>query len=143
MRVITLTVGMSCRDQATEVAVAFPVLRQQGQVVNRTLRRVIGEVVSDIRSGSPLSAALMKHPRVFPLMYSRTIAAGERGGNLEVVLRQMAEFIERRILTEKRIKSALTYPDDMQDELHPNQVGFDKMAVVWRGSLSSFLPVCP
>ena len=41
------------------------------------------------------------------------------------------------------MESALTYPDDMSDELHPNQVGFDKMAVVWRGSLATFLPVCP
>ncbi|MFC1875297.1 type II secretion system F family protein [Chloroflexota bacterium] len=95
-------------ESGTDIVASLELL--QGQVVNRTLRRVIGEVVSDIRSGSPLSAALMKHPRVFPQMYSRTIAAGERGGNLEVVLRQMAEFIERRILTEKRIKSALTYP---------------------------------
>ncbi len=41
------------------------------------------------------------------------------------------------------MESALTYPADMIDELHPNQTGFDKMAVVWRGSLASFLPVCP
>jgi type IV pilus assembly protein PilC len=95
-------------ESGTDIVASLELL--QGQVTNRTLRRVIGEVVSDIRSGNPLSAALMKHPRVFPQMYARTIAAGERGGNLEVVLRQMAEFIERRILTEKRIKSALTYP---------------------------------
>ena len=95
-------------ESGTDIVASLELL--QGQVANRTLRRVISEVVSDIRSGSPLSAALMKHPRVFPQMYARTIAAGERGGNLEVVLRQMAEFIERRILTEKRIKSALTYP---------------------------------
>ena len=95
-------------ESGTDIVASLELLKVQ--VANRTLRRVIGEVVSEIRSGSPLSAALMKHPRVFPQMYSRTIAAGERGGNLEVVLRQMAEFIERRILTEKMIKGALTYP---------------------------------
>jgi hypothetical protein len=41
------------------------------------------------------------------------------------------------------MESALTYPDDMIDELHPNQDGFNKMAVVWYNSLTSFLPVCP
>jgi len=95
-------------ESGTDIVASLELL--QGQVTNRTLRRVIGEVVSDIRGGSSLSVALRKHPRVFPQMYSRAIAAGERGGNLEIVLRQMAEFMERRVLTEKRIKSALTYP---------------------------------
>jgi type IV pilus assembly protein PilC len=95
-------------ESGTDIVASLELL--QGQVTNKILRRVIGEMVSDIRGGSSLSVAMRKHPRIFPEMYSRTIAAGERGGNLEVVLRQMAEFIERRTLTEKRIKSALTYP---------------------------------
>ena len=95
-------------ESGTDIVASLELL--QSQVTNRTLKRVIAGVVSEIRSGNSLSAAMMKHPRVFPLMYSRTIAAGERGGNLEIVLRQMAEFIERRTLTEKKIKGALTYP---------------------------------
>ncbi len=60
----------------------------------------------------------------------------------------VAAMAEQRISNGDKIivvdmESALTYPDDMQDELHPLQVGFDKMAVVWRDSLSTFLPVCP
>jgi type IV pilus assembly protein PilC len=43
-------------------------------------------------------------------MYHRAIAAGEQGGNLEVVLRQMADYIERGAVTQKRIKGALVYP---------------------------------
>jgi type IV pilus assembly protein PilC len=43
-------------------------------------------------------------------MYYQAIAAGEQGGNLEVVLRQMADYIERGATTEKRVKNALTYP---------------------------------
>jgi type IV pilus assembly protein PilC len=54
--------------------------------------------------------ALRKHPNVFSNVYSRAITAGEKSGNLEVVLRQMADFVERRIITEKKIKNALTYP---------------------------------
>jgi type IV pilus assembly protein PilC len=95
-------------ESGTDIVASLELL--QNQVTNRTLKQAIGAVVADIRGGSSLSAALKKHPRVFPQIYSRAIAAGERGGNLEVVLRQMAEFMERRILTEKRIKNALTYP---------------------------------
>ena len=95
-------------ESGTDIVASLELL--QGQVTNRTLRRVISEVVSDIRGGSSLSVSMRKHPRVFPQMYSRAIAAGERGGDLEIVLRQMADFMERRVVTEKQIKGALRYP---------------------------------
>ncbi len=95
-------------ESGTDIVTSLELL--QSQVTNRTLQGVIGEVASDIRSGSSLSLALGKHPRAFPELYHRTIAAGEQGGNLEIVLRQMADYLERGATTEKRIKNALTYP---------------------------------
>jgi len=95
-------------ESGTDIVAALELL--QDQVTNRTLRRVLGEVVSDIRGGSSLSVALRKHPNVFSNVYSRAITAGEKSGNLEVVLRQMATFVERRVITEKKVKNALTYP---------------------------------
>ena len=95
-------------ESGTDIVTSLDLL--QSQMTNRTLKRVIGEVASDIRGGKSLSAALSKHPRVFSQMYYRAIAAGEQGGNLEVVLRQMADYIERGAMTEKKIKNALTYP---------------------------------
>jgi type IV pilus assembly protein PilC len=74
------------------------------------MKRIIGELASDIRTGSSLSIALGRHPQVFSTMYHRTIAAGEQGGNLEVVLRQLADFIERGVVTGQKVKRALTYP---------------------------------
>jgi type IV pilus assembly protein PilC len=82
----------------------------QEQTDNQTLRKIIGEVASDIRAGSALSLALSKHRRAFSPMYHRAIAAGEQGGNLEVVLRQIATHIEKSVTTEKQIRGALTYP---------------------------------
>ncbi len=95
-------------ESGTDIVASLELL--QGQVTNRMLQRVIGEVASDIRSGSSLSAALTKHPRIFSPMFARAMASGERGGNLEIVLRQMAEFMERGVETEKKVKTALTYP---------------------------------
>jgi type IV pilus assembly protein PilC len=43
-------------------------------------------------------------------MYHRAIAAGEQGGNLETVLRQMADYMEKGAVTQKKIKGALVYP---------------------------------
>ena len=95
-------------ESGTDIVTSLELL--QSQVTNRTLKVVLGDVASDIRGGSSLSAALGKHPRAFPELYSRTLAAGEQAGNLEIVLRQMAEYIERGATTEKKIKNALTYP---------------------------------
>jgi len=95
-------------ESGTDIVTSLELL--QSQVTNRTLKRVIGEVASDIRGGSSLSVALGNHARAFPEIYHRTIAAGEQGGNLEIVLRQMADYLERGVTTEKKIKNALTYP---------------------------------
>ncbi|MGD9116057.1 MAG: type II secretion system F family protein [Dehalococcoidia bacterium] len=95
-------------ESGTDIVTSLELL--QSQVTNRTLQSVLGDVASDIRGGSSLSAALSKHPRAFPELYARTIAAGEQAGNLEVVLRQMAEYLERGATTEKKVKNALTYP---------------------------------
>ena len=95
-------------ESGTDIVTSLELL--QSQVTSQTLKKTIGEVASDIRGGSSLSTALSKHPRAFSQMYHRAIAAGEQGGNLEVVLRQMADYIERGANTEKRVKNALTYP---------------------------------
>jgi type IV pilus assembly protein PilC len=95
-------------ESGTDIVTALELL--QNQVNNRTLKRILGEIVSDIRGGSPLSSAMSKHPQAFPDIYYRTIAVGEQSGNLEAVLRQMADYHEKRQVTEKKIKNALTYP---------------------------------
>ena len=95
-------------ESGTDIVTALELL--QGQSTNRAFKAILGQVASDIRGGTSLSAALGKHPRAFPEIYHRTIAAGEQGGNMEVVLRQMADYLERSVLTEKKIKGALTYP---------------------------------
>jgi type IV pilus assembly protein PilC len=95
-------------ESGTDIVTALELL--QGQTNNRTLRKVLGEAAGDIRSGNPLSTALGKHPRAFSQMFARALAAGEQGGNLEIVLRQMADFMERQVETQKKVKNALTYP---------------------------------
>ncbi|GAI54415.1 unnamed protein product, partial [marine sediment metagenome] len=43
-------------------------------------------------------------------IYHRLVAVGERTGNLEVVLRRAADYIERVATTQKSVKNALVYP---------------------------------
>ena len=95
-------------ESGTDIVTSLDLL--QGQITSQMLQKIIAEIASDIRGGSPLSTAMSKHPQAFSQIYHRAIAAGEQGGNLEVVLRQMADYIEKGVITQKQIKSALTYP---------------------------------
>ncbi|MDV2989699.1 MAG: type II secretion system F family protein [Dehalogenimonas sp.] len=95
-------------ESGTDIVTALELL--QDQTTNKTFRATLGHVANDIRGGTSLSGAMSKHPRVFSPLFHRVLSAGEQGGNLEVVLRNMADFLQRMNETRKKIKSALTYP---------------------------------
>ena len=82
----------------------------QDQTDSKALKRILTAIINDIRSGSTFSAAVAKHPQVFPISYSRMMKVGEETGNMESVLREMASNMERNEATKKKIKAALTYP---------------------------------
>jgi len=82
----------------------------QEQVTNRALKRVLGEVISDLGSGNQLSIALSKHPQVFSPVYCRLLSVGEQSGDLEIVLKQVADYMEKEMATTKETKNALMYP---------------------------------
>jgi type IV pilus assembly protein PilC len=95
-------------ESGINIVTALDLLREQ--ISNRTLKRVIEEVVADIRGGNQLSAAVARHPDVFNQMACRTIAIGEQTGGLETMLRQVADYMEKELITRRGIKGALMYP---------------------------------
>ena len=95
-------------ESGTDIVTSLELI--QNQVTHQSLKKVITQVISDIRGGSSLSAAMRKHPRAFSQLYHRGISAGEQSGNMDVVLRQMADHTQRGALVEKKIKGALLYP---------------------------------
>jgi type IV pilus assembly protein PilC len=95
-------------ESGTDIAGSFELLKEQ--VDNRALRRVLVEVIADIRAGSQLSAALAKHPKIFAPMYSRLLGIGEHSGDLESILRQVADYMEQEATAGKQTKNALMYP---------------------------------
>jgi len=77
---------------------------------NRTLKKVLGEVVSDVRGGTQLSTSLLKYPKAFPAVYCQLVSVGEQSGNLEAVLNQVADYMEKEAVTTKETKGALMMP---------------------------------
>jgi len=82
----------------------------QSQASNRALKRVLGEVISDLRGGIQLSAALGKHPEIFSPIFCQSLRVGEQSGGLEIMLRQIADYMEKEVAAAKGIKSAMMYP---------------------------------
>jgi type IV pilus assembly protein PilC len=82
----------------------------QGQIAKQSLKKVIGEIIGDIRGGNQLSVAMSRHPEIFPPLTCRTLSIGEQSGSLETMLRQMADYMEKEVNTRKGIKGALLYP---------------------------------
>jgi hypothetical protein len=60
--------------------------------------------------------------------------------NLQTMAQSRIAGGDRIIVVDQ--ERALTYPDDVYEEFHPNDSGYSKMAGVWMNALDDFLPVC-
>ncbi len=60
--------------------------------------------------------------------------------NDDVATMVMNRTSDKIILVDQ--ENTLSYPDDMYNMLHPNAIGFEKMANTWLSTLNTFLPAC-
>ena len=92
----------------------LPILRSlrvlEGQCKGGQLKNALIDVCDEIESGSTLSEAMSKSPKAFNRLYVNMIKAGEAGGALEVILRRLAEFLERSESLKRKVKGAMIYP---------------------------------
>lgn len=73
-------------------------------------RRQLGAIRARVMEGQSLSAAMAEQPRLFPPLYSASVAAGERAGRLDGVLERLADFAEQREEMRRSFSLALVYP---------------------------------
>lgn len=74
------------------------------------LKNAILKVTEDISAGKKMGEAFGKQPHIFDKFYVNMIVAGEEGGVLEIVLRRLADYIEKLVKIQAKIKGALVYP---------------------------------
>ena len=77
---------------------------------SKPLQKALQEVSEDVQEGETLSNSLRKQPQTFPFIYSRMIEIGERMGNMESVLRQVATYMEKRESLTRKLRGAMAYP---------------------------------
>lgn len=75
-----------------------------------TIRTMLRDVEDGLRSGDTLSDCLDRHPRVFPDYYRGILRSAELTGRLDVVLDQLAAYLERDLEAREKLKAAMIYP---------------------------------
>ncbi|MDP2726734.1 MAG: type II secretion system F family protein [Dehalococcoidia bacterium] len=76
----------------------------------KVFAKVLGQVGEDIQQGTSLSQAFATHSSVFPPVFVRLIEVGEQTGNLESILRRLADYLEKEENMVRKIRGAMTYP---------------------------------
>ena len=80
------------------------------QTTNRDLSEVISQTAQSVDSGMSFSDSLMNFPDVFSSMYINMIKSGEVSGNLDEVLKQLSDQLDREKSLRDNIKAATFYP---------------------------------
>ncbi len=102
------------RQFATMIRAGLPlmevlnILAEQSE--KRAIKSVLKEVERDVETGSSLTEALQKHPKVFNTFFVSMVKAGEAAGMLDTILDQIASYMEKVASIQRKVKSAVTYP---------------------------------
>ena len=76
---------------------------------NQALRRSLACLSQNIQKGMAVSQA-MREQRTFPPLLADMVENGELSGRLDEVLEKMAEYYEKEVILQEKVKTALLYP---------------------------------
>jgi len=77
---------------------------------NKKFKRVVAQLLNDVKKGLSLSDAMERHPGVFTPLYIALVRSGEISGSLHGVLEELSDYLEFIQDTKRKILSAMSYP---------------------------------
>ncbi len=102
------------RQLSTLINAGLPLVQSlstvRSQTPNKTLKFVIGKIISDVEAGSTLADAMSRHPKVFDVVFTSLVAAGEASGTLDVSLTRLSDQQEKNAEMISKLRGALIYP---------------------------------
>lgn len=102
------------RELATMINAGLPLVESlytiAEDIENSKMQTIVRKMGSELISGTSFSEALKAHPQVFDAMYINLVKVGEIGGNLEVILLNLADYLEAMEELKNKVLSALYYP---------------------------------
>ncbi len=113
-RVSRRALAVFTRQFATMLNAGLPLLScleiLAKQTESQALRRVLGEVRTDVEGGLSLADSLRRQPKVFDNLYVNMVESGETGGALDVILVRLANYQEKTAALIRKIRGAMIYP---------------------------------
>ncbi|MGI8748853.1 MAG: type II secretion system F family protein [Deinococcus sp.] len=107
-------VAVFSKQMATLINAGVPLVQSlnimQRQLEHKGFQTIIKGVRGEVESGTPLSEAVARYPKVFDRLYVNLVRAGETSGTLDSIMERISEFQEKQLALYGKIKSALTYP---------------------------------
>jgi type IV pilus assembly protein PilC len=102
------------QELATLLKAGMPLVQSlellKRRVESPALKGVLDAVHERVRAGAALSEAFSEHGTLVPSVYTASLLAGERSGNLDAVLRRYVEYTRILATVKKKTISALVYP---------------------------------
>ncbi len=92
----------------------YPILRSLEVIASRAkniyLKEMLLKVAEDVESGKALSEAFVPYEKLFSKVYTASLMAGERSGNLPGSIARYVQYAKVIAQTRARIRSAMAYP---------------------------------
>ncbi|MEW6323233.1 MAG: type II secretion system F family protein [Acidobacteriota bacterium] len=102
------------QELATLLKAGMPLVQSldilRARLANPVMKAVLDDVHEKVRSGTALSEAFQQHGELFPSVYTASLMAGERAGNLDAVLRRYVAYAKVLDTVRAKTFSALVYP---------------------------------
>ena len=102
------------QELATLLKAGMPLVQSldllKRRVTSPVFRAVLDDVHEKVRAGAALSDAFAAHGNLFPSVYTASLLAGERSGDLDAVLRRYVEYTKIIETVRRKTVSALVYP---------------------------------
>jgi type II secretory pathway component PulF len=102
------------RQMAGLINAGLPLMRTLRILIEQTedkkLKPAIAAVQAGVESGASLSAAMGRHPDVFPPLMLSIVRVGETGGFLGEALNSIADTYQKESELQNKIRAATTYP---------------------------------
>jgi len=96
------------------IKAGYPVLRCVeiigSRVKNIYLKELLMKVENEVRAGKSLSESFAPFEKIFSPVYTASLMAGEKSGNLAGTISRYIDYAKVISQTKSRVKSALTYP---------------------------------
>ena len=77
---------------------------------DKLLKGVLLDMVAELQAGDTFASAASAHPEAFPRYYVAVLESAELTGTLDVVLLELATYLETDIEARSAVTSALIYP---------------------------------